>query len=447
MILFKRKKKPTKKFVREIAIQGTEGAGDYIMIESLLTGVRFNISVPGTVNVYNTYESQVTETYRKYNALSSFGNQQVRAVVDLRTAFIAGGGISISCEDEQTADWIETFLSRNLLQGPNFANAVKGSEMAGHAIFILEPTEWLDKSLFIKAIRFPYMIKEPFKPVFKNPRLKDEVLDIVLKKEFGWQSANFRNFIYIRTGGDDGNTEGPCTKTGVVLTDMENYDRAIKDMRRNNHIFARITPNWQTKTSAETTALKAQLTDKKWKIGDAVIGSAEFEYKVPKTGAHENLTFEMVATIKTISAVTGVPVHWLGYVDLMSNRATADTLYELIKNATILERQFWENSLYNMIMKAQELYIDAGGTEIGKLNYDFEVRLPLIDFNEFLNRVKGLQIAYMDEAISIDDYRNMLPGIDPLKTKRALENEEEKEKEKIMSTGQQNLIPEEGENG
>jgi len=439
MVLFRRKKK---QIIKEIKIQGAtpEGSRDSIMIESLFTGIRFNISIPGTTNAYNTYDSQVTETYRKYSGLSSFGNQQVRAVVDLRTAFIAGEGISISCEDEQTSDWIETFLSRNLLQGPNFINAVKGSEMAGHALFILQPTEWFDKSLFIKTIRFPYTILEPFKPVFKDKRLKDEVLDILIRKDFGWQSINFTNFIYIRTGGDDGNTEGPCTKVGVVLTDMENYDRAIKDMRRNNHIFARITPTWEVSSASEAKSLRIRLNEMKWKIGEAFIGKAKFDYKVPKTGAHENLTFELTSTIKTISAVTGVPVHWLGYVDLMSNRSTAESLYELIKNATIIERQFWESSLYSMIMKAQELYINAGGENISKLNYDFEVRLPLIDFNEFLNRVKGLQIAYMDEAISIDDYRNMLPGIDPLKTKRALENEEEKEKEKIMAKGEQSNI-------
>lgn len=416
------------------------------MIESLLTGVRFNVSVPGTTNVYNTYESQVSETYRKYNALSSFGNQQVRSVVDLRTAFIAGEGISISCEDDPTSDWVERFLSRNLLQGPNFINAVKGSEMCGQALFVLQVSEWLDRSLFVKAIRFPYTIKEPFKPVFRNPRLKDEVLDIVVKKEFGYESANFRNFIYIRTGGDDGNTEGPCTKTGVVLTDMENYDRAIKDMRRNNHIFARITPTWNVDTAAEAKSLKEKLSQMKWKIGEAFIGKAKFKYETPETGAHENLSTELASTIKTISSVTGIPVHWLGYVDLMSNRSTAESLYELIKNATILERQFWESSLFNMIIKAQELYIDAGGEEISKLNYDFEVRLPLIDFNEFLNRVKGLQIAYMDQAISIDDYRNMLPGIDPLKTKRAIEKEDKKAEEKIMSTGgKNNLIMGEGD--
>jgi len=437
MTLFKRKKK---QIVREIKIQGAspEGSHDSVMIESMLTGVRYNISVPGTTNAYQSYDSQVTETYRKYSGLSSFGNQQLRAVVDLRTAFIAGEGISISCEDEQTSDWIEMFLSRNLLQGPNFMNAVKGSEMCGQALFILKVSEWIDQSLFVKAIRFPYTILEPFKPVYKDKRLKDEVLDILIKKDFGWQSVNFRNFIYIRTGGDDGNTEGPCTKIGVVLTDMENYDRAIKDMRRNNHIFARITPAFNTKTPGEAKSLKERLHEMKWKIGEVFIGSAELEYKTPKTGAHENLQSELTSTIKTISSVTGVPVHWLGYVDLMSNRATAESLYELIKNATILERQSWESSIYNMILKAEELYINSGGENISKMNPDFEVRLPLIDFNEFLNRVKGLQVAYMDSAISLDDYRNMLPGIDPLKTKRAIEKEEEEEKEKIMAKGEQN---------
>ena len=44
----------------------------------------------------------------------------------------------------------------------------------------------------------------------------------------------------------------------------------------------------------------------------------------------------------------------------------------------------------------------------------------------------------MDQAISIDDYRNMLPGIDPLKTKRAIEKEDKKAEEKIMSQGDKN---------
>ncbi len=76
--------------VRTIKIQATEGERQHVIIESMLTAIRLGTSVPGTINAYTTYESQVGETYRKYNSLASFGCQQTRAVVDLRVAFICG---------------------------------------------------------------------------------------------------------------------------------------------------------------------------------------------------------------------------------------------------------------------------------------------------------------------------------------------------------------------
>jgi hypothetical protein len=54
---------------------------------------------------------------------------------------------------------------------------------------------------------------------------------------------------------------------------------------------------------------------------------------VPEVGAMENLKSEMLINAKAISAVTGIPIHWLGHVDAMSNRSTADSLYETINNA------------------------------------------------------------------------------------------------------------------
>lgn len=444
---FNRAKAKTGMAVRTIQIQAAEGERSHVMIESMLTALRVGTSIPGTVNAYNTYESQVGETYRKYNSFASFGCQQARAVVDLRVAFICGEGISVSVKDENTSKWIEDFLEKNKLDGTNFINAVKGSEMAGQSLFLLKPTTWQGDELYIKSLRIPYQITTPYRPVYSDPLAKDEVMSIMIKREGMWVNAGFNNFVYVRTGGDDANSEGPVTKVGVILTDLENYDRAIKDMRRNNHIFARITPNFQTKTSQETGSTVKWLTEKKWKLGEAVVGTAEFEYKTPKGGAHENLETELAATIKTISGVTGIPVHWLGYVDLMSNRATAESLYELIKNKTIIERSEWESSLRTLIIMAQELYINNGGRELSKLDRDFQVRLPLIDFGNFLELVRGLSLAYNDEAISIDDYRNNLPGIDPTKTERAVEIEKEKNKEELKAVGQSiNLEEEEEEN-
>ena len=408
-----------------------EGSSREIMIESMLTGRAMGASVPGTINAYTSYDGQVAETYNKYNSFSSFGSQQTRAVVDLRTAFISGEGISISCEDDRTADWIEDFISKNGLDGKQFINAVKGSEMAGQSLLLLRPRPWTDGSVYIRVSRMPYINTAPYRAVYKDPMLREEVQDIQIKQDGQWVSLGFSNFIYVRTGGDDANTSGPVTKVGVALTDIENYDRAIKDMRRNNHVFARITPTFKTETDDEAKALQTYLDQMKWTIGKAFIGSAEMDYATPSGGAHENLETELKATIKTISSVTGIPVHWLGFVDLMSNRSTATSLYELIKNGTLSERVEWEAALKNTILKSQELYINAGGTELPGMNPDFQVRLPLVDFEGFAERIKAWSLAYADQAASIDDYRNAIPGIDPMKTKKAIE-EEKKNAEKEM---------------
>ena len=435
--LRKLNKAKSPKVIKSIKIQANlpEGGSREVMLESFMTGRLFRTSVPGTINAYTTYESQVTETYNKYNGASSFGNQQTRAIVDLRTAFIAGEGISISCEDEATGEWIEDFIQKNRLDGNNFISAVKGSEMAGQSLLLLRPWLWVDDSLYVRVSRVPYINTAPYKPLYKDELFREEVQDMLVRKDGVWVSFGFTNFIYVRTGGDDIHAGGPVTKVGVILTDVENYDRAIKDMRRNNHIFARITPVFETKSASESTALKDKLQKERWRIGTAHIGPAKFSYATPGQGAHENLKSEMGSTIKTVSSVTGIPVHWLGWVDMMSNRSTAKTLYDLIKNGTINERIEWENGMYNLIYKSQELYIDSGGTELPALNPNYQVKLPLIDFEDFAERIKGWSVAYADGAISIDDYRNNVPGIDPMKTKKAIEREKEEAKKEMMEMG------------
>lgn len=433
------KKDKKRKYVKTIKIQASYSEGEQrdIILESLLTGRRLNISIPGTINAFTSYESQVSETYRKYNGLSDFGCQQTRAVIDLRTAFISGEGLSVSAENKKTRDWIEKFLNYNKLHGINLTNGIKGTEIAGQTLFLYKPIYENDE-LNIKIIRLPYSYKQQYKPVHGKLFNREKVLDIMMKTNIGWESLNYKYFVYVRTGGDDTNNEGPVTKVGVVLTDIENYDRAIKDLRRLNHILARITPVWETSSDTETAALKNNLNDERWKIGQAFIGKAKFRYETPGTSAHENLISELTSTIKSISAVTGVPVHWLGYVDLMSNRATAKSLYENIKAATSSERIIWEEAYYYLILNAMQLYIDNGGTDI---NYDknFQVRLPLISLENFLEIIRALNIAYGDKAISIDDYMNFIPGIDPIKTRKAIDKQEKKDQAFFKSMGLNNF--------
>lgn len=418
----------------EAAIQATEGARSKVEIDSLISGRAINVSIPGVYNDYATYDEQVEGTYKKYNGFEDFGNQQTRALVDIRSAFIGSEGLSVSCKDEATSQWIEDFLQRNKLQGSGFLNAVKASEMAGFSLLILDLKKGEeDEANEVVVKRYKYDAKRPIKPVYADKNFNEEIVQIKVKDGGHWSTLNYANYVYIRTGGDDSNSYDPTTKIGIVLTDIDNYDRALKDIRRNNFVFARVTPVFEVQSESEAKNLKAWLQKIQWKVGTAFIGKAKFSYESPTTSAYDNLAKELGACLKTITAVTGVPVHWLGHVDMMSNRSTAESMYETIKNATASERLTWQEAIYDLIVKAMEMHIDAGG-EL-KLNKDFEVKIPLIDYSGFKDKVSALSTAFADQAISMDDYRNELPGIDPLKTKKAVEAEKKEQEKELVKMG------------
>ena len=66
----KRQIKEKTRHIKTVAVQGAtvEGVQGQVQIESLLTVTRLNDSIPGTSNAFKSYEAQVTETYKKYNA-------------------------------------------------------------------------------------------------------------------------------------------------------------------------------------------------------------------------------------------------------------------------------------------------------------------------------------------------------------------------------------------
>lgn len=390
-------------------IQATEGARGSVGILDGITWGATGGGVGGTSNEYLTYGVQVAETYRKYNGQSAYGGASVRVIVDTRTAFIAGEGIALATDDEKFAAWAQRFLRDSKLSGSGFFEAVMGTEMTGRALFMI--TGRLGTFPIVKRIAYKgeaYRIAADGNTVY----LKDGNTERAYPAE---------RFIFIRTGGDDSGQDEPSTRVGMVLTDCENYERALKDIRLTNYTTSRITPTFKTASDNETTALTAKLKAAGWRIGQAFVGSAAFKFEGAPTSALDNLKTELSSTTKNISAVTGVPVHWFGWTDLMSNRATAEDLYQMIANATSRERTLIAEGMYELIVKAQASYIDAGGTEISAVNSDFTVTIPSIDYGRFESLVRALSVAYNDKAISIDDYRSYIPGIDPLETKRAVD--------------------------
>jgi hypothetical protein len=297
-----RKMKKAQDIIIEIQAMA-EGAHESVDITSLLTGERLNDTIGGTTNTYKDYDSQVWETYKKYNNHADWGNQQTRMIVDYRTSFISGEGISVDAKSDQTEDWIYNLLEKNHFDGSMFIDSVKATEMAGQTMYVVKPEvkpgENGKGEIIIKIYRQPY--SQDFKYTPKYTLYGDRPSMIfLLKDEMGKQTrkVDLTNTVPVVTGGDDLLLYGPTTRIGSVLVDCENYDRAVKDARRLNHYLARITPTFQTKTGPETKALLNWLTGEKWKVGKAYVGTAEFSYEGVDSHAHDNLQMELVTNIR-----------------------------------------------------------------------------------------------------------------------------------------------------
>ena len=432
----------TDKALKKIKLQATtEGQQSEVEMDSFLSAT--NTSGDGCGNNYKGYGSQTSAIFRKYQGKDDLGNWQTRALVDTRTAFISGEGLSVHSSDNALSVWIDKFLSFNKLKGSRFFDFVKAGEMTGKGLFVLEADKKKEQ-VIVKRIPTNYEGGKKIEATpydIANPNTR---VDIKLDNK----ELDAKNFEYVKLAGLPCEYNNTTTKIGQVLNQCDNYDRGMNAMRKNNHLFGKVTPFFKCEDDGTVSRI-AKIIKNGWKIGNAIAAKAEMSMVVPELGAMDNIKAEQLALAKAISFVTGIPVHWLGHVDAMSNRSTAESLYETINNGTVNERSIWSESFYEIILKAQEIAINNGFENVPKtVNADFEVTIPLIPFTRMLQYIQALSLAFSDGAISLADYTNRLPGIDPFRVKQ---NKEEEAAAEAKAT--ENLInktklpdPEEGNN-
>ena len=62
-----------------------------------------------------------------------------------------------------------------------------------------------------------------------------------------------------------------------------------------------------------------------------------------------------------ISGTTSIPIHYLGLLDLLKNRATGDNTRELIMAGTVRERMIWVGVFEELVEKAMGMYNSKTG--------------------------------------------------------------------------------------
>jgi len=415
-----------------------------LLVKDILTLQEVEATYVG--NDYRDYTAAVAAISDKYNCAADWGCLHTGIVIDLRAAFILGEGVKIvhAVENQKEAErelkWAEDFFSWNDLDAEMAQEMAKEAEIEGKVAIkmILDEKEYgLDPS---GAKPWPGMVSARFIPwssrKYEITANKDDYLHY---EKMSWSAAaNYiageleeKDFVYKKFGGRINNPNEAQPKIMRCLTQIDRLDRALRDLRQIDHLYAAPTPDFEIPSDTLTAdkqvkSLLEHLTDVNWKIGKMLVHTGTFTMKGVDPGGVDNLIREIELTVKMISGATGIPIHFLGLLDLLKNRATGDNTRELVMAATARERKIWKGVYEELITKSMVMFNDNVYKQLtgGRLDpTKIKVDIPMIT-QEHWDRIEKVLIpASIAGIISKEHVASQIPGVD-------MEAEEEKKKQR-----------------
>ena len=413
---------PSKGTVKQASLQAlSKKVAELQSSLSILIGD--NVSTSSTIgNPYKEYKAAVIALATKYEGTAQWGVQQVRNVIDVRSAFIIGQGFKLkdsgvkegSGKKSREMEFIEAFVKHNDLDEEKPQELAKEGEIEGRCLVKVAPSKD-GKNIDFRFI--PYSVHEY--SVTSNQDDYEDFEYVTYRDNTTHQDVklNKGQFIYRKFAGRLSKVNDVMPKCAMVLRHCEDLDKALWDWRTANNIFAAPTPYFKVPNANDVDPLLKKLAALNWKIGKAFAGVAEFSLVGMNAAGMDSLMKEIESLAKIISGATGVPVHFLGFTDLMSNRSTSTDLFEFINASVNKERHIWEGfyqalfdlaiTQYNTLQKTN-LKTGAVKAEIlmlteAQLRLLSEVWLPL----------------YTAGVIDLDYFLSKIPDADPDKIKTA----------------------------
>lgn len=364
-----------------------------------------------------SYESQVLALTRRYNGLSPIGRELTKGIIDTRVSWIAGNGANIDAEGDKEKEFLESFIEYNGLNGNQFREAVTDGELEGKTLLVLD---W-DAKEQMPCVRHLAWCESNYK-ITTDPKDYQTVLSVDLNDKAKTILSDPDMFVYGKFSGSRRYINDAPPRVAMVLFDIDSVSRALRDLRQINHKFGAAFPVFKTETNEDAVQLNRMLNSTKWKIGDSIAGRFDAKYMEPSGSGLESIIKEMLMHFRIISNNTGIPVFFFA-PDLMSNRATAAEMMEMINAATLAERESWKTVITEICQKAMKLYSKMTGKI---LDYeDVEVSIPQVTLNQVQQLVDVYLPLQMSGIISKQTLREMVPGIDPEVEDERLEKEAE----------------------
>ncbi len=396
-----------------------------------------------TGNTYKTYSTKIKALTEKYNGESDWGCMMARNIIDVRAAFIIGNGAKVIKQDgykgtaERELDFIREFIRFNDLDKESPNDWAIGAELEGKALIrlVVDKKAKNIRTVYVPWTKYPYTISADNPDLYRYTKAFYQGNDTI---EFSADSPENKisrdvsfnlseeEFVYVRFGGSSEKTNEPTPKTALVLRQIDDLDKELWDWRKINHLFAAPTPVFTTETVDECERIQEWIEKTNWRIGKAIVmANGEFNLICYSGEGFTTIKNALEADVTTISGATGVPVHFLGHPELLSNRATATSLLELTELATNRERSVWEGGYEELFQKAITLYNKNfnKGLEPNAVT----AKIPFISSAK-LEFVANVYLPmYEANTISLETFLSYLSDIDVNEEIKRIEKDKEKD--------------------
>lgn len=366
-------------------------------------------------NAYQTYSEAVKELADKYEGRADWGVVQTGNIIDVRAAFISAGGLKVFPKEKGKAgrekaakemEFVNAFLEANNLDHEMVQQFAKEGELEGRflgELFYDEKAEmvklqyrsWGDKGYEIKT----------------DPQDYTRFIEATWTANSAKVTLKEPDFVYAKIAGRVHKLDDAYPKCAKCLTQIEYLDKAIRDWREINRLFASPVPDLQFPDATDAKKGADAAANINWKTKKLISHTGVFSFKAPTMEGTQSLENEIITLAKMISGTTGVPVHFLGLPDLMSNRATAENLMELVSASTSRERAIWKGFYQSVITKAIAIW-NAQSSKTPLDASRLMVDIPYIT-QETWTKIQNVYLPlYQAQALSLEALLAQLPDID-----------------------------------
>ena len=408
-------------------------------------------------NEYRTYSTAVKAIESKYVGTAEWGTILTGSIIDLRASFTMGQGVKIVAAENTTEaeaqaeiEFANDLFEYNKLDKEMPVELAKEAEIEGKIALKMA----LEKAEGFKAGKYKEagMISVRFISwLDTNYTVATPKGDYMNYTSLSWQPKSASNkevlepkeFVYNKFGGRISKPNQAQPKVMKCLTQIDDVSKALRDWREINHIFAMPIFDIECEDSTSVNDASQAMDDYRMNIKKAFI-HAKSKLKVlgPDMTGIDSLSKEIIDKIKIISGTTGIPVHFLGLLDLLKNRATGENTRELVNAGTEKERVIWIGTFKELIEKSFAMY--NAETQLTKLDASkINVEISVITQEQWDHIEKVLLPLYLASALSLEYLLSQVPNVDASKELQRLDKTAGDQAEKDQLTAERDAARDE----